>query len=262
MDKNMLLRLEKEKIYRLALFIGELMLKNGGETYRVERLCTDLCESKGFKHISLFVTPTVIIIGDDRADGITFMKAIKERTINLYKVSETNRLALKLIEDKEIDISDSISSLKRIESLEPYSSKVKLLAAGIGSSTFAVLFNIGWKEAIFTCIIAMLALLISRGISKMTTTSMLGVIVATFCIGISALSLEHYKIVESSNLIIIGSILPFLPGVAITKSVSDLVSGDLLSGNSRATEAFLAALSIGVGIAGAIKLWIKFGGTI
>lgn len=262
MDKNILLRLEKEKIYRLALFIGELMLKNGGETFRVERLCTDLCESKGFKHISLFVTPTVIIIGDDRADGITFMKAIKERTINLHKVSETNKLALSLIEEKGIDISASIAALKKIDGWEPYSPRTKLLAAGIGSATFAMLFNIGWKEAIFTCIITIIALLISKGISKMTTTSMLGVIVATFCIGISALSLEHYKVVASSNLIIIGSILPFLPGVAITKSISDLVSGDLLSGNSRATEAFLAALSIGVGIAGAIKLWIKFGGSV
>ncbi|MGL5125301.1 MAG: threonine/serine ThrE exporter family protein [Fusobacteriaceae bacterium] len=262
MEKNMVLRLEKEKIYRLALFIGELMLKNGGETYRVERLCTDLCESKGFKHISLFVTPTFIIIGDDRADGITFMKVIKERTINLYKVSETNQLALNLIEGKDIDISNSIAALKEIDSCEPYSSKIKLIAAAVASSAFSALFNVGWREIVFTFFIAVIALLISKGISEMTKTSMLGVIVATFCIGILALSLEYYKIVDSSNLIIIGSILPFLPGVAITKSISDLVSGDLLSGNSRATEAFLTALSIGVGIAGAIKIWIKFGGTV
>ena len=34
------LRQEKEKTYRLVLFIGELLLKNGGETFRVERLCS------------------------------------------------------------------------------------------------------------------------------------------------------------------------------------------------------------------------------
>ncbi|MGL6120256.1 MAG: threonine/serine exporter family protein, partial [Fusobacteriaceae bacterium] len=184
--------------------------------------------------------------------------------INLYKVSETNKLALNLIEGKNINIniSNSIAALKKIDSSEPYSSKIKLMAAGVASSAFSALFNVGWREIIFTFFIAVIALLISKGISEMTKTSMLGVIVATFCIGILALSLEYFKIVDSSNLIIIGSILPFLPGVAITKSISDLVSGDLLSGNSRATEAFLTALSIGVGIAGAIKIWIKFGGTI
>ena len=39
--------------------------------------------------------------------------------------------------------------------------------------------------------------------------------------------------------IIIGSIMPLVPGVAITNAIRDTIQGDLVAGNSRATEAFL-----------------------
>ena len=41
----------KKDILRLALFIGELMLSNGAETYRVEDSILRICKSRGFNHI-------------------------------------------------------------------------------------------------------------------------------------------------------------------------------------------------------------------
>lgn len=38
----------KKDILRLALFIGELMLSNGAETYRVEDSILRICKSRGF----------------------------------------------------------------------------------------------------------------------------------------------------------------------------------------------------------------------
>ena len=257
---NLEFRKRKEHIYRLALFIGELFLKNGAETYLVETLCRDLCKSKGFQYISLFVTPTVIIIGDDRDDGITFMKTIKDRTINLHKCSLLNNLTLKLITQEKIDINKTINLLKKIEKKETYTFFTKSIAAGLGSATFTFLFKTTYLEFLFTFIIVLISLYIFKKIVEFSMTSMLGIIISTFFIGISAQFLNFLRLAPNSNFIIVGGIIPFLPGIAITKSVSDLVSGDLLSGNARATEAFLTALSIGIGIGGAMKIWIKLGG--
>ena len=58
----------------------------------------------------------------------------------------------------------------------------------------------------------------------------------------------------------IGTIMLLVPGIALTNAVRDLVAGDLLSGLSRAAEAFLigAALASGTGIA--LFIILKFGG--
>ena len=54
--------------------------------------------------------------------------------------------------------------------------------------------------------------------------------------------------------ILIGSLMPLVPGVAITNALRDLFDGDLLSGIARATESILTAAALGGGIGIAIKL--------
>ena len=49
--------------------------------------------------------------------------------------------------------------------------------------------------------------------------------------------------------IIIGSVMPLVPGLLITNAVRDLMSGHLVSGMSKGAEALLTALAIGGGIA-------------
>ena len=52
------------------------------------------------------------------------------------------------------------------------------------------------------------------------------------------------------DLLIISSIMPFVPGAAITNAVFDILHGDYLSGVARAAEAFViaAAVALGIGI--------------
>ncbi|MGL4687983.1 MAG: threonine/serine ThrE exporter family protein [Fusobacteriaceae bacterium] len=262
MEAKLGLREKKENIYRVALFMGEILLKNGCETSKVEQLCREFCDSKKYRHVTIFVTPTVLMIGDDRADGITFMKGIKDRTTNLHKLVLINKFILKLTEDSEIDCSRALQLLKKIDRYEIYSILTKQLCAGIASASFVMVFNATPKDAAITFIVSIISLFISNFISRMIPTVVLGTIVASFFIGISGLLTKHYGIATSDYFIIVGSILPHLPGVALTKSISDLVSGDFLSGNSRITESFLIATSIGIGVATALNVWVKFGGVI
>ncbi|MFQ7474032.1 MAG: threonine/serine exporter family protein, partial [Anaerovoracaceae bacterium] len=62
--------------------------------------------------------------------------------------------------------------------------------------------------------------------------------------------------------IIIGSIMLFVPGVAITNSIRDFLSGDMLSGIARMTEAVLTAVSLAAGAGVMLKLWGVIGGVI
>ena len=49
--------------------------------------------------------------------------------------------------------------------------------------------------------------------------------------------------------IIIGGVMPLVPGLLITNAVRDLMAGHFTSGMSKGAEAFLTAFAIGSGIA-------------
>ena len=52
----------------------------------------------------------------------------------------------------------------------------------------------------------------------------------------------------------------FVPGAAITNALRDFLTGDMLSGVSRATEAIAIAISLAVGAGFVLKIWNSIGG--
>lgn len=56
--------------------------------------------------------------------------------------------------------------------------------------------------------------------------------------------------------IIIGSLIPLVPGIPLTNSVRDLMSGDLVAGVARGSEAALTSLSIASGIALSVTIFL------
>jgi uncharacterized membrane protein YjjP (DUF1212 family) len=73
--------------------------------------------------------------------------------------------------------------------------------------------------------------------------------IGSFFIGISAFLLIYNGIGNEMDKVIIGSVMPLVPGLHITNAVRDLMSGHLLSGVSKGIEATLTAFAIGAGVA-------------
>ena len=51
------------------------------------------------------------------------------------------------------------------------------------------------------------------------------------------------------DIVIVGAIMPFVPGVALTNAVREIMAGNFISGQGRIIEALLSAASVGLGIA-------------
>ena len=86
--------------------------------------------------------------------------------------------------------------------------------------------------------------------------------VASFVITILGVVLTELHIINTPTMLIVGSIMPLLPGVAVIKSIRDLISGNLISGISRVFEAFMILLSIASGVGVVLDLWFKLGGVL
>ena len=57
----------REQILEVALNMGEALLKSGAETSRVEDTIMRFCQTCGYHEVNVFVTPTVILIGDRKS---------------------------------------------------------------------------------------------------------------------------------------------------------------------------------------------------
>ena len=60
--------------------------------------------------------------------------------------------------------------------------------------------------------------------------------------------------------IIIGGIMPLVPGIAITNSIRDFINSDYLSGSIRLIDALLTAFCIAVGVGIVITITTLIGG--
>lgn len=251
----------KKEILRFALLLGEQMLINGAETSRIEDSVLRVCKSRGFKHVNVFTTPTCIIISDEKFDGLTFMKTITRRTINLTKIDRLNNISRDFVQNEDIDPLEAIGRLREVESVKDYNQFIYFLGTAMASASFAYL--IGGTDILnflLTLIIASIGIIIYNKTMKLNQIPFFATLISSFSIAVLGNLLVRYNIIESSTSLIVGSIMPLLPGVAFIKGLRDLISGNLIAGTSRIVESCLTSAAIAVGVGVVLDLAVRFGG--
>lgn len=253
----------KKDVLRLATFVGQLMLTNGAETFRVDDTVKRICKSRGFSHINVFMAPNTIIVSDDRFDGYTFMKVIESRCINLNKIDLLNDFSRRFVNETDMSIKEAIEELKNLEEKSPHSKFARNIWTAIGSSSFAVL--VGGDNFItfmLTLITSVMAMIIHDNINKVSKVPVFATLVSSLVIGFCGIGLVEIGILQTPKMLIVGSIMPLLPGVPFIKAIRDLVSGELMSGVGRAIDAGIIATGIAVGVGTAMNMYIKWGGLL
>ena len=64
------------------------------------------------------------------------------------------------------------------------------------------------------------------------------------------------------NHIVIGSIIPLVPGVSLTTSIREFFNGDYISGSIHLIDALLTAICIALGVGAAIFIFTSMGGSL
>ena len=89
----------QKKVLMLALYAGEIMMRNGAEIYRVEDTISRICRSCNIDNVEVFATPTGIFLsldkGGENDDTQTYVKRIKGVSTNLKKISLVNQFSRK-----------------------------------------------------------------------------------------------------------------------------------------------------------------------
>ncbi len=251
--------LNREQAMHLALAVGKAMLKNGAETSRVEDTISRFCHVHGYHDINVFVTPTVIILGDETSDGSTIICRIRYRGTNLSVISEVNDFSYNLAKwplnyRATLDYFDEL-----LHKAPPYGKWSVCLASAASSAAFAAMLGGNSHDFVAAFVTGGLSMVLLKQLGGYRPSAFWENALAGAAIGALAIACCAVSVQCTRTNIIVGALMPFLPGVAFTNGLRDYMAGDLISGNSRIAEAMLFATSIAIGLAFSLLIWYHWG---
>ncbi len=228
--------------------IGFLLLKSGAEIYRVEESITKMCEGYDFKNIEIFAIPTYYTLSLTLKDGTLYNKSIRSRSnrVHLDRLHALNdlsrRIASRNISDDEIK--------EEIESIRSMRLNLPLIFIGytLSSAMFCVFFGGGMSEMIVSGIIGAGLYFVIYAMELLDINSIARTLLSSMFLSSIAIMASKFSIIQDQASVIIGVLMCLVPGIAITNSLRDVISGDFVSGVSRLVEALLIATSIAVGV--------------
>ncbi len=247
---------------KICVLAGEILLRSGAETYRVEDTMRRILFNLNYSS-ETFVVPSGIFAStiDEEKEIVSVIRRVKKRTINLEKVALINQFSRDLANEKP-DFDKAYKYLKDIESKPTYSFKTGITASGMACFAFAFMFGGKIPDALSTLLIGFISFTVSEWTKKKNLSNLITNLVAGSLIAIIALIISNSGAKVNLDIMIISSLMPYVPGLMLTNAVRDIFEEDFLSGLSRLSEAVLVSLSLAVGVGSVLKLWIFIFGDI
>lgn len=252
----MLAKLDYNLLVDTAILAGEIMLRGGAETYRVEDTVTRILSISGFENCDVFVISTSIMvtISDISINTITRVRKVGERSTNLGNIYYANDISRKLCSGN-LELEEAHNKLVELLSVKRYPDWLLYLCTIISATAFTLLFGATVMECILAAmngVYIVISKLLYKGvkINRFVSNMAVSCIIAITTSLTTQLPGLHVDIEP----IIAGSIMPMLPGVALTNAFRDTLQGDYVSGTARLVEAFVIAASLAVGIGAGLAI--------
>lgn len=253
-------REEVKKLLILATMAGRIMLKSGAETYRVEDTVQRICKSRmNIRYADAFIIPTGIFISlECNGELYSYLKRIKSMSIDLNRIDMVNEFSRKFV-SSDMSIDEGIKELKIINKATIYNPAYQVFLTGVAAASFTFLFDGSFQDFIASFLVTVFSQSLLYKLKKYKLIFFLRNFLGAFLASIGSLLLINSGIGHSLDKVIIGSIMPLVPGVAITNSIRDTMSGDYISGLSKSLEAVFSALAIALGVGILMQFYLKGG---
>ncbi|MCI1987432.1 MAG: threonine/serine exporter family protein [Lactobacillus sp.] len=242
--------MQNDELLKTCLLAGRIMIEGGSEMYRVDDTMRRIAQNGGAKNALVFTTPTGLFIGLEETPMVK-LNPVDRRSIDMEKVAQVNQLSREFA-TQAITLSGLHRALQRLDQHTPFFPFwLQVIAAAVCSTTLMVVFaqTYDWVDMPLAAVVGALGYAVYGKLSSLTRVRFISELIGAFVVGFSAWSGIRLGLGQNLDNVIIGAVMPLVPGVAITNSIRDMLAGHLLSGIARGMEALLSAAAIGVGIA-------------
>ena len=245
------------EVLEVASIAGHILLENGAEISRVEDIMTRISTYFGVDKGNFFVLSNGIFTtgsnggkvekAGGQASTYANVEFIPIRPIQLQKVVQVNQLSYDISAGK-CSLEEARVRLEKIRSAPAKPMWEQTLGSALGAAGFCAVFGGGWVDCAAAFVVGLLLYLFVFLVSGRYMSRIVGgicnALVATLlCVG-------FYRIGFGNSLanVIIGAIMPLIPGVPFVNGVRDLANSDYLAGLTRLTDALLGFFCIAIGV--------------
>lgn len=240
--------MEHSEILSAAMDVGENMLKSGAEVYRVEDCIRRICFAYGAESVDVFsITSSIMLtIRFPNDVKVTQTRRVESYSTDLERVHRLNRLSRMMCAEK-IDYRTFQHELDGILAQNRYGYAVETAAFALIAAAFTVFFGGSWQDAVISGFIGAILKATVYFSSAVNFNRVLSNLIASFVMSVLAFVSVRIGIAKSAEMIVIGNIMLLIPGVLLTNSIRDMISGDTMTGILRFAEAIIMALAIAGG---------------
>lgn len=240
---------EAKSLINLAMITGQMLIKNGAEIYRSEDTIVRMCACvEEIKEVEVFALSSAIFVSAQyEGETITMFKDIKNQGVHLSRIDAINTFSRNFVSG-EISLNDARDKLLAISTMEKCSLPMSMFLIGLCSASFAVMFGGDWYDFGYTFLVGMALSYCMRTTSRFNINFFADTLIGTMVVSILAFVGANATDRLHMDMIIIGSIMPLVPGMQITNSLRDIMSGDFVSGMIGITKGIFVALAIALGV--------------
>ena len=248
MDEKEKLTVEEQQAKALAIAseAGHILLENGAEISRVEETMERIASYYGVDSKSFFVLSNGIFTTSS-FNKYANVEFIPFKGTQLDKVVAVNQLSRDIVSGK-YTLDEAQARLQEIRTMPPHPVWEQVLASALGSAGFCIVFGGGMLDcaASFVCGILLWLFVLyvtAPHMSKIVGNIVGGLFVTGLCILFHRAGFGH-----SLPNMIIGAIIPLIPGVPFVNGVRDLANEDYIAGATRLLDALLVFFCIAAGV--------------
>lgn len=239
---------EKQRVMEVAMRAGKILLSNGAEISRVEETIDRICHHYGIESASAFVLSNGIFttMGSSREEFFAKVQHIPMSGAHLNKVAAVNQLSREITEGKH-SVDELAACLDEIEAMPGKRPFMQVLASGVGGAGFCYLLGGDLADCAAAFVTGfLLYVFVLHGTENMSkiVANMIGSAFGTAL----CLLMFHAGIGHHMSSMIIGAVVPLVPGVAFTNAIRDIADGDYIAGTVRLLDAMLVFVSIALGV--------------
>lgn len=244
--------MDKESlILETALLAGTILMESNAEAYRTEETMNFILQTADYdRYSSIALTTSVFAMVYDSEDKEreTAFERIRTRTNNLHSISEVNRIS-RLYVSGSCTAEEALEELREIRKNPMIYSAWKLHLSSILIGTlFSPIFGGAGIELMGAFITAIMAALSQVFLTHIRLESGLSTLIKAMVTSFSAHLLSMFVFpTMSPTIVILSTLMPLVPGIAIITSLRDVFREDYLSGVARGTDALYQSLLIAIG---------------
>lgn len=235
------------KRVKFILKFGKAMHSVGSPAHTLESTIQGLCSQVGIKGVIVSL-PTAIFssfsLGDEE---VTKIERVEPRGIDLGRLSKVDLVSQEVLQG-QITFEEGAQALDAIDCTEvEYESWMRVGSFVIASIGFMILFGGTWADLFISAFIGFL-------IGLLSLLRPMGVVVQIFegIIAMIAAFVAYIflKIVPGLNVgvVILSSLIIFMPGLFITIAIAEIATQNLTSGTSRLMGGAMILLKLAFGV--------------